>query len=153
MIDFSNRISPARIESLNDNEIFVFGSNIEGIHGAGAAKDALKFGAKLYYGEGIYGNTYAIPTVTLKEWLKSNKSENYTNEKKERRKLTLDQISKNVQEFIKYAVNNKDKIFLVTEIGCGLAGYTVDQIAPLFEESITADNIHLPKVFWEYLKK
>lgn len=116
------------ITSLNKDEIFVFGSNLAGIHGAGAAKYALKFGAMYGQGKGIQGNTYAIPT----------KDSNI-------RTLPLANIRIFVLEFLVYAKDHPSLTFLVTEIGCGLAGYTPKQIAPFFKYH--TDNVILPESF------
>ncbi len=96
--------------------IFVFGSNLAGVHGAGAAKTAVEdYGAKWGEGEGLFGNSYAIPTKDL-----------------DIRPLTVSQIRHHVIKFIKFAEANPDKEFFVTAIGCGLAGNKVEDIAPLF---------------------
>jgi len=123
------------ITELKDNEIFVFGSNLLGYHGAGAAKTALGFGAEYGNPIGLQGKTYAIPTKS-----------------KLIRTLPLENISKYISEFIEFANNNKHLKFLVTEIGCGLAGLTPQQIAPLFKEALNCENIKLPKRFIEILK-
>ena len=124
------------VKSLEENEIFVFGSNEAGLHGKGAAKLALVWGAKRGQGIGLYGKTYGIPT-------KDDKI----------RTLSLGKISKYVNEFIEFARENTHLIFLVTEIGCGLAGYTPDNIAPLFENCKNIENIHFPESFWKILQK
>ncbi len=99
--------------------IFVFGSNLAGIHGAGAAKTARSvWGAELGVGEGRTGSAYALPTKDAK--LKSR---------------TLEEIKESVDRFIEYAKDNTDLTFAVTRVGCGLAGYTEDQIAPMFENA------------------
>ena len=99
----TNRITPDNITSLQPHEVFVFGSNLSGIHGAGAAKIAVdKFGARWGQPVGIQGKTYAIPT----------KSEGIT------RTLTLKEIEPYVNEFIMYAVYHVGNTFLTTEIGC-----------------------------------
>ena len=127
-----NRTSPPRIEKLKDNEVFVFGSNIAGHHGAGAAKLAMnKWGAKWGKGIGLEGQTYGIPTM----------------------QGGVETIKPYVDAFIDFAKKHKDKIFLVTEIGCGIAGFTPEDIAPLFKEAETVENIHLPERFWEVLNK
>lgn len=131
-----NRITPELIVELNPNEIFVFGSNQSGIHGAGAARTAFKWGAKHGHPFGLYGKTFAIPT----------KNATIT------KSLRVDEIRSYVEVFISFAKHNPDLTFLVTEIGCGLAGYTPSQIAPLFSEAIEIPNIHLPKRFWDVLK-
>lgn len=118
------------IRSLNINEIFVFGSNEAGIHGAGAAKFARRFGAINGVGVGHCGQTYAIPT-------------------KDKRisTLPLSNISTHIDNFIIYTKSKPDLIFLVTQIGCGLAGYNPHQIAPLFKECINFENVKLPESF------
>lgn len=133
-----NRITPEKITELKDNEIFIFGSNLSGIHGAGAAKLALdKFGAIWATGVGIQGQCYAIPT----------KSRGIT------RTLTINEIKPYVDEFIEFAITKPELTFLVTEVGCGLAGYTVENIAPLFKDAMGIQNIYLPKRFWDRLKR
>ena len=129
------RITSDCIESLKENEIFVFGSNLAGRHGKGAADMAYKrWGAIWRQGIGSQGNTYAIPTKDKK--LSS---------------LTLGLIKLYINDFVEFACENKDKIFLVTEIGCGLAGYNPKDIAPLFEGAKDIKNIYLPKSFWNEL--
>jgi hypothetical protein len=124
------------VSSLKSNEIFVFGSNLSGRHGKGAARQAMKWGAKYGKGNGIQGNTYGIPTVNARI---SNK-------------LSLKAISSYVDEFIQFAKSHPEYHFLVSEIGCGLAGWTVKDIAPLFREAVELENISLPKSFWKILK-
>ncbi len=124
--------SAARIVKLEDNERFVFGSNTGGIHGAGAANLAHRhFGAHWLVGSGPTGKCYAIPT---KDALF--------------RVLPTSVIKENVDNFFYYAEHHPDLKFLVTEIGCGLAGYDPKDIAPLFERNPMPDNIHLPARFW-----
>lgn len=125
------------ITQLKPNEIFVFGSNLSGIHGAGAARLASKqFGAEFGVGEGLTGQCYAIPT-------KDN----------ELRTRPLNEIYYSVMKFIDTAKRRKDLTFLVTPIGCGLAGYNEHQIAPLFSPAIHVDNIVLPKEFLDHIKR
>ena len=119
------------ITSLKENEIFVFGSNLSGFHGAGAAKTAMEWGAIWGQGVGLQGKTYAIPT----------KSEGIT------RTLTIEEIKPYVDEFIQFAIDNPNLEFLVTEIGCGLAGLTHIEVAPLFISAVSVPNIHLPEPF------
>lgn len=96
--------------------IFVFGSNLAGRHGKGAARDALlKYGAVYGQGEGIQGNSYAIPTKD--EVLAP---------------LSLTEIRENINRFIFYASQHPDKLFVITKVGCGLAGYSPRDIGPLF---------------------
>jgi hypothetical protein len=132
-----NRIASDNITKLNPNEIFVFGSNLSGRHGKGAAKQALTWGAIWGQGAGLQGRTYGIPS----------KNASIT------RTLSIKEIKPFVDDFIQFAKENEDLIFLVTEIGCGLANLTPKEVAPLFEEAIYIENIHLPKRFWYKLKK
>jgi hypothetical protein len=126
------RITPDNIQTLKPNEIFVFGSNLSGIHGGGAARLAYeKFGAIYGQGVGIMGQSYAIPT----------KSEGI------KRTLSIAEIKPHVYKFISWARYHCGNTFLVTEIGCGLAGYEPKDIAPLFKESINIQNIYLPQRF------
>lgn len=131
------RTTSNNITKLEPNEIFVFGSNLSGIHGGGAARTALKWGAIYGQGVGLQGQTYAVPT----------KSVGIT------RTLKIDEIKPFVDEFIQFAKNNQQLTFLVTEIGCGLAGLTPVQIAPLFQDAVNVLNINLPENFWKILKK
>lgn len=130
MTDFSARTSPGRIEQLAENEIFVFGSNLAGMHGGGAARLArIRWGAVMGQGVGLQGRTYAIPTMqggpeTIKPY---------------------------VDEFIAFAKAHPGLRFLVTEIGCGIAGFTPSQIAPLFAGAADVPNILLPARFWGVL--
>lgn len=131
-----NRITPENITELKDNEIFVFGSNESGIHGAGAAKLAIKWGAKIKFFEGLQGKTYAIPT----------KDKNIET-------LPVEKIKIYIDNFLDFAEKNSNLIFLVTEIGCGLAGYLPNHIAPLFVRSKNIKNIYLPYRFWTIIKR
>ena len=124
-----------QITDLKENEIFVFGSNLAGIHGAGAAKTAYrKFGAELRVGEGMTGRCYAIPTKDEKL-----------------RVRPIEDIGYSILKFINTAKRRPDLTFLVTPIGCGLAGFTVEQIAPWFAEARYVKNIVLPPEFLEYI--
>jgi hypothetical protein len=126
------RITPNNITKLKPNEIFVFGSNESGIHGAGAAKLAREqFGAILGKGYGLQGQSYAIPT--------KGPYAQYV--------LNLDKIQTFVNKFIEFSKTRPDLIFLVTEIGCGLAGYKPKDIAPLFKDAQELENIYLPEKF------
>jgi RNA polymerase sigma factor (sigma-70 family) len=128
--DYSNRITPEHITSLKPNEIFVFGSNLAGMHGGGAARTArLYFGAVLGNGDGPQGQSYAIPTM----------------------QGGVETIQPYVDKFVSYAKAHPEQTFLVTPIGCGIAGFTPDDIAPLFEDAVSVENIHLPQSFWEEL--
>lgn len=126
--------TPETVTEINENEVFVFGSNLAGHHGAGAAKAALAFGACYGVGEGYEGATYAIPT---KDKILEVRS--------------LENIQDSVNLFLKFAEQNPDKIFLLTPIGTGYAGYTADDIAPLFESGWGLPNIVWPLSFIEIL--
>ncbi|MBC7748413.1 MAG: hypothetical protein H7Z76_07530 [Methylotenera sp.] len=125
------RTTLENINSLAENQIFVFGSNLSGRHGKGAAKTALGWGAKWGQAKGLQGRTYGIPTKDASI----------------RRTLTIEEIKPFVDEFIEFAKDNKNLIFLVTEIGCGLAGLKPKEVAPLFKEAANVFNIHLPSRF------
>lgn len=129
------RVTPIFIKKLSFGEIFVFGSNLSGFHGAGAAKKALEFGAIYGQATGLQGMTYAIPTKS--EYI--------------RRTLSLEEIKPYVDDFIDYAEKTPEYTFLVTEIGCGLAGLKPNQVAPLFKNAINVNNINLPDSFWQVL--
>ena len=125
------RITPELITALGDNEIFVFGSNLAGMHGGGAAYIALKkFGAKLGQGVGLQGQSYGIPTM----------------------QGGVETIAPYVDDFITFAREHPELHFLVTRIGCGIAGFYADEIAPLFRDAIDVHNISLPSDFWEILE-
>ena len=124
------RIASARITNLDKNEVFVFGSNIQGMHGGGAAWYAHKqFGAEWGVGEGLTGRTYALPTMEGKASLK-----------------------RAVEHFIACAKEHPELTFLVTAVGCGIAGYTASEVAPLFREATSLENVYLPQVFWDFIK-
>ncbi len=124
-----HRIASDRIATLGENEIFVFGSNIQGSHGGGAAWYAYKnFGAEWGVGEGLTGRTYALPTMEGKASLQHA-----------------------VEHFIACAKEHPEQTFLVTAVGCGIAGYTPDEVAPLFKEATSLENVYLPQVFWNVL--
>ena len=129
------RTTPNIITKLKDNEIFIFGSNLSGRHGKGAAKTALGWGAKYGQASGIQGKTYGIPTKDASI----------------RRTLSIEEIKPFVDEFIEFAKANENFIFLVIEIGCGLAGLKPKEVAPLFKEAVNVDNIYLPARFWHKL--
>lgn len=130
----SRRVTPEYVETLDENQIFVFGSNILGHHRGSAAGQAVRdFGAVWGVAAGPQGRAYAIPTVSLK-----------ANDVK--------LIEPYVQQFALYARNNPEKEFLVTAIGCGNAGFTPQQVAPFFRDCISLDNVHLPKSFWLVLE-
>lgn len=131
MNNMDRRYTPERITSLAENEIFVFGSNLAGAHGGGAARLAYnRFGAVWGLGTGIQGQSYAIPTM----------------------QGGVETIKPYVDEFIRFAKENKQLTFLVTRIGCGIAGFRDEEIAPLFKEVLRLDNVVLPREFVECLE-
>lgn len=120
------RFTPDFITELKDNEIFVFGSNLEGMHGGGAARLAYeKFGAIWGQGVGLQGQSYGIPTMHG----------------------GVEDIKPYVDEFIEFAKSHPELTLLVTRIGCGIAGFRDEEIAPLFKECIEIDNVILPRSF------
>ena len=126
-----NRITPEWIDTLAENEVFVFGSNLAGMHGGGAARVArLRFGAKMGQGVGMQGQSYAIPTM----------------------QGGVETIRPYVDEFISFAKEHPDKRFLVTPIGCGIAGFEPEDIAPLFEDARNLENVSLPECFWNIVQ-
>jgi hypothetical protein len=122
---------------LHPNTYFVFGSNLQGRHGKGAAKTAkVYYGAKNGVGEGLTGQCYALPTVDMAKGYRTMKPR---------------EIKKYVDNFIQCAIDNPDKTFLVSAVGCGLAGNTASGIAPLFEKCVEMENVTLPYEFWKEL--
>jgi hypothetical protein len=120
------RYTPDRITHLNENEVFVFGSNLGGMHGGGAARTAYEnFGAVWGEGVGHFGKTYAIPTM----------------------QGGVETIKPYVDQFIAYAAEHPELTFYVTRIGCGIAGFRDDEIAPLFKDCKNMDNVVLPRSF------
>lgn len=124
------RVTPEWIDDLQENQVFVFGSNLAGMHGGGAARIArLRFGAVMGKGVGMQGRSYAIPTM----------------------QGGTETIRPYVNDFIAYAKEHPELTFLVTPIGCGIAGFEPEDIAPLFEEASNVENIWLPESFWKVL--
>ena len=120
------QFTPDFITELKENEIFVFGSNLQGMHGGGAARIAYeKFGAIWGQGVGLQGQSYGIPTMHG----------------------GVDAIKPYVNEFIEFAKSHPELTFLVTRIGCGIAGFRDEEIAPLFKECIEIENVILPRTF------
>lgn len=117
------RTTPNRIDKLQPGEIFVFGSNLLGMHAGGAARAAYhKFGAVMGQGVGLQGQSYAIPTM----------------------QGGVETIKPYVDEFIDFARQHTELTFLVTRIGCGIAGFRDEEIAPLFTEAHQLSNVVLP---------
>lgn len=121
------RVSPDNIQSLQPNEVFVFGSNLAGSHGGGAALVAYrKFGAIWGQGVGLQGQSYGIPTMHG----------------------GVEEIKPYVDEFITFARQHQELVFLVTRVGCGIAGFTDEEMAPLFSEAKQLENVFLPRLWW-----
>lgn len=126
------RNTPEKIERLSNDEVFVFGSNLSGFHGGGAAAVAFrKFGAKWGKGVGHFGQSYGIPTM----------------------QGGVDTIRPYVDEFIVYAKKHPELTFLVTKIGCGIAGFKFREIAPLFAETVDMENVYLPVEFRDIINR
>lgn len=125
------RYTPDNISSLGEDEIFVFGSNLAGNHAGGAARVALeRFGAVMGQGVGIQGRSYAIPTM----------------------QGSLESIKPYVDDFFELAEEWDQTTFLVTRIGCGIAGFTDEEIAPLFDRALDMYNVVLPESFVRILQ-
>ena len=128
---YNRSFTPERITALKPNEIFVFGSNLAGAHGGGAARLAYnRFGAVWGQGVGLQGQCYAIPTM----------------------QGGVETVRPYVDEFVAFAVKHPEYRFLVTRIGCGIAGFKEEQIAPLFKKALDVENIILPQEFVELLQ-
>lgn len=124
--------TPEHITDLEENQIFVFGSNLNGYHAGGAAKVAKdKFGAIEGIGSGRMGQCYAFPTLGF-----------------EMEQRTDENLIKDKNTFYKYVRQNPTLLFLVTKLGLGIAGYDISEIAPLFKDP--PKNILLPKEFTDY---
>lgn len=124
-----SRVTPEHISRLSNNEIFVFGSNAKGLHHGGAAKVAVeKFGAIMGQGHGLQGKSYAINSMS-----------------------GTSDMQEDIKVFCEFAKANPEKYFLVTPIGCGIAGYRPEEIAPFFKECKELENVSLPSSFWKVL--
>lgn len=123
--------TPERITQLGPDDIFVFGSNLAGQHMGGAARIAYEhFGAQWGCGVGIQGQCYAIPTM----------------------QGGVETIRPYVDDFISLAREWDQNTFYVTRIGCGIAGFTDEQIAPLFDEAYDLYNVRLPRSFADIIE-
>ena len=128
--DSPTRITPAQVSVLAEGEIFVFGSNAQGLHMGGAARFAWeRFGAVWGQGEGLQGRSYALPTMEGPDALRAA-----------------------VERFTAFAKEHGELTFLVTPVGCGIAGYDDREVAPLFAEAADLPNVHLPQSFWNILE-
>ena len=130
----SNKVfTPENITKLKQNEVFVFGSNKAGNHVGGAARVAVeKFGAIMGHGEGLQGQSYAIPTLD-----------------EQMDKVSTEELTRSVRRFADYTRYNTDKVFYVTKIGCGIAGFSVEEIVEVFKSVSFGDNVVLPQEFGE----
>ena len=126
------RVTPEFITKLADDEVFVFGSNLQGRHAGGAARVAVNlFGAIWGQGVGIQGQSYAIPTM----------------------QGGIETIKPYVDEFIEYVKEHPHVKFMVTPIGCGIAGFTPEEIAPLFTAAKDMENVWLPESFIKIIEQ
>lgn len=124
------KFTPENITSLGPDEVFVFGSNLAGIHAGGAARVAReRFGAVMGQGVGMQGHSYAIPTM----------------------QGGVETIKPYVDDFIALAREWDQTTFYVTRIGCGIAGFTDEEIAPLFQDALDLYNVRLPESFYNIL--
>ena len=124
--------SPSQIDSLGEHEVFVFGSNLAGQHGGGAARHAYnKFGAEWGVGVGMTGQCYAIPTMHG----------------------GVEDIRPYVDDFVAYAKAHPELTFLVTRIGCGIAGFRDEDMAPPFVDTTALENVALPARWIEILEE
>ncbi len=129
---YNREFTPEWITQLESNEVFVFGSNLAGCHAGGAARVACqRFGAVWGQGVGLQGQSYAIPTM----------------------QGGVETIAPYVDEFIEFAKSHPDMTFLVTPIGCGIAGFTPRELAPLFVRAVDVENVLLPKSFVDVLQQ
>ena len=129
---YNREFTPDRITELKPKEIFVFGSNLAGAHCGGAAWLAYnRFGAIWGQGTGLQGQSYGIPTM----------------------QGGVETIRPYVDEFISFAKTRPDLKFYVTQIGCGIAGFKVGEIAPLFQAAVDVENIILPQAFVEVISR
>ena len=129
---YNREFTPERITELKENEVFVFGSNLSGSHGGGAALIAYrKFGAIWGQGVGLQGQSYGIPTM----------------------QGGVETIKPYVDEFIDFAKAHSELKFLVTRIGCGIAGFRDEEIARLFARAYDIQNVILPEDFVEAMRK
>ena len=123
--------TPDYITELKPDEVFVFGSNLAGMHGGGAAYIAFKqFGAVMGCGVGLRGQSYAIPTM----------------------QGGVETIKPYVDDFIAFTKDHPELFFYVTRIGCGIAGFRDKEIAPLFKEAHGLENVCLPESFVKAMK-
>ena len=127
--EYERRVTPDFVRDLSDGQVFVFGSNVQGMHTGLAAQMAVeRFGAMPGQARGPQGRSYAIPVDG-----------------------PMHDTAQEVNNFIQYAQKHPDQTFLVTMVGCGFAGHSVHEMARLFSEAVEVENIWLPKAFWNEL--
>ena len=126
------RTTPDHIDGLAPGQVFVFGSNLQGQHLGGAAACAhARFGAVWGQGVGLQGRSSALPTMHG----------------------GVETIEPYVDQFIEFAAQHPEMTFLVTPIGCGIAGFSPEEIAPLFAGAVALPNVWLPHSFWKVLNR
>ena len=131
---YEDRVTPGKVKALAPNEVFVFGSNDQGLHNGGAAYVAYKkFGAVMGQPFGLQGQSFAIPTVGGG--------------------IGPHEIAQGFHRLVEFAQAHPEMTFLVTAIGCGSAGYEPEFISRYLEEGIPVKNIHYPLVFWQEFEK
>ncbi len=119
---------PTHLHGPDDERVFVFGSNLLGIHGAGAAWYASqKLGAEFGIGEGLTGRTYALPTCY-----------------RPGEPVTLEELAVYVDNFLRFAEQHPETRFFVSAVGCGIAGFSEEEVSYIFQELGTPDNCDLP---------
>lgn len=129
-------VTPNNIIQLRDNEVFVFGSNQAGSHGAGAALTAMQWGAIAGFGEGLYGQTYALPTKDARI-----------------RTRHLADIYESLINLFMCISHTPEKHFLITKVGCGLAGLSEKEVAPMFRTFMELGNCSLPQEFIDIINQ
>ncbi|WP_455570511.1 A1S_2505 family phage non-structural protein, partial [Bacteroides eggerthii] len=125
------KLTPDNIQELTENQIFVFGSNMNGNHAGGAARLAVeKFGAVMGQAEGIQGQSYAIPTLD-----------------KDMQKIAEEELTTYLGNFREFTEEHSEKEFLLTAIGTGIAGFDTNYMAYMILRANLPDNVTLPKEF------
>ena len=129
----THKFTPNNIAELQPDEVFVFGSNKAGNHAGGAARIAVeKFGAIMGQAGGMQGQSYAIPTLD-----------------EQMQKVSIEELERSVRDFADCTLQNINKTFYVTKIGCGIAGFAVEEIAEVFKHVAFGSNVILPREFGE----
>lgn len=122
------QIDPNHEHTPDDPRIFVFGSNVPGLHGGGAAGYARdKLGAKMGVGEGLTGNAYALPTCYMPG-----------------EPITLQELVVYVDNFLTFASDHPDLRFFLSKVGCGIAGFDEEVVKTIFQELNVPENVDMP---------